>query len=121
MAWKPEVRNFDKIQFETLRKSVDDKFNAVHDELSDCFYNKKPFRSYGILTKEQFDKLHGLIFQSYNVTFHAENLKQKKEDQILEDKYNNVYDKEGVLAGKKSDISQIAINLLKIEGYELAI
>ena len=122
MTWTPVERNFDKIQFEMLRKIVDGKFNTVHDELSDAFYNGKPFRTYGILTKEKFDKLHGLIFEIYNVTFHTENLKQKPAKNVIpEDKYNNIYDDVGTLVGKKSDLSQTAINAAKTEGYELVI
>jgi len=121
MAWTPKARNFDKVQFETLRKTMDAKFNTVHDELSDCYYNKKPFRTYGILTKEQFDKLHGLIFHAYDVTFHIENLKQIKKNQIPVEKYNNIYGDAGIVRGTKSDTSQTAINAAKLEGYELVI
>ena len=60
--FKKTERNFDNIQFAELRKKVDEKFNDVHDELSECYYDKKPFRTYGILNKDTFDKLHGLIF-----------------------------------------------------------
>lgn len=122
MAWTAPTRNFDKIQFAVLRTVIDSKLNTVHDELSDCFYNRKPFRTFGILTKERFDKLHGLIFKIYDVIFHTENLKQRPTKNIIpEDQYNNIYDDVGTLIGKKSDIAQVVIDQLKTEGIELVI
>lgn len=118
MDWKPPDRNFDNIQFADLRKTLDDKFNQVHDELSDCFYNGKPFRTYGILTKDQFDKLHGLIFLQRDVTFHEENMKSAVKDQIPEDEYNFIDDAKTV---KKSDQAAVKINGLKAQGIELVI
>lgn len=118
MVWKPVERNFDKVQFEVLRKEVDPKFNQVHDELSDCFYNGKPFRTYGILTKEKFDKLHGLIFLMRDVEFHSANLRKPKKDQIPEEKYNWVDDTGAI---KRSDLSSQAVQNLKLEGFELVI
>lgn len=104
----PPQRNFDGIQYENLRKIVDQKFNNAHDELSDCYYNQKPFRAYGILTKEQFDKLHGLIFLLRDAAFHDENLKQKIKDRIpIENYYDNT-----VL---------LKIGELKAQGIELTI
>lgn len=101
--WKPIERNFDGIQHEKLRKRIDKKFNGLHDELSDCYYNKKPFRTYGILTKKVFDKFHGLIFHLRDVEFHIENLKQPLEDRIPEEEYENIYNEKGILVEKKSD------------------
>lgn len=115
-------RNFDGIQFEKLRRKIDPAFNLVHDELSDCYYNQKPFREYGILSKEQFDKLHGLIFLKRDVVFHQENLKQEMKDIIPEDKYNDIVDfdtKE--IKGKKHLESGRRIIELKKEGIELII
>ena len=114
-------RNFDKIQFEELRKIVDTKFNVVHDELSDCFYNKKSFRDYGVLSKELFDKLHGLIFLKRDVEFHEENLKQPENKKISEEEYNEIKDSQGNLITKKNEESQQKINELKAEGIELVI
>lgn len=114
MTWKAPDRNFDKIQFELLRKLIDGKFNQVHDELSDCFYNGKPFRTFGILTKEQFDKFHGLIFAMRDITFHQENLKLPSKDQIPEEEYNALtLDDEGKIATKKTDLAQTMITDLQ--------
>lgn len=71
-----DERNYTGIQFEKIRKTLDHKYNQTHDELSDCYYAGLPFRGYGVLTKEQFDKLHGLIFLKWEVEFHAENVKR---------------------------------------------
>lgn len=121
MAFKPIKRNWDKIQFSNLRKKVDKKFNDVHDELSACYYDKKPFRSYGILSKEIFDKLHGLIFTMKEVEFHEENLKQLEKDRIPEEKYNEIKDKDNVVIDKSSVKALKDIAKLKAEGIELFI
>ena len=114
-----EQRNFNGVQFEELRKEIDPKYNTVHDELSDCYYDKKPFRNYGVLTKEQFDKLHSLIFQKREVEFHDENL--KRPEKYDEAKYNDIKDKDGNVIGKKVDKAQEKIQELKNEGIELEI
>lgn len=88
MTYTPIQRNFDNIQFAGLRKKVDPKFNTVHDELSDCYYNKKSFRNYGILNKNTFDKLHGLIFHLRYVDFYQESLKQPMGKKILKENNN---------------------------------
>lgn len=112
-------RNWDNIQFEELRKVVDPGFNVIHDELSDCYYNEKPFRTYGILTKERFDKLHGLIFLKRDIVFHQENLKQLEVDRIPEKEYNEIWDDAGNVIGKKSDQILIKIAALEAEGLIL--
>ena len=117
--WTPTNRNRDGIQFADLRKNVDARFDAVHDELSDCYYNRKPFRSMGILTKEQFDKLHGLIFHIRDVVFHRENLKLPVEEQVPEEKYNIIYNENGTIVGRKTLQALTKIAALRKEGYEL--
>ncbi len=114
-------RNFDRIQFSELRKIVDEKFNSVHDELSDCYYNNKSFRTYGILDKETFDKLHGLIFKMRDVEFHTENLKLAEKDKISEEKYNNIIDKEGKVIGKKNEEAALKVSALNAEGFQLEV
>jgi len=121
MTWKAPDRNFGNIQFAELRKLVDGKFNQVHDELSECYYNEKPFRTFGILTKEKFDKLHGLIFALRNIVFHRENLKQLSAERIPESEYNEIRDASNTLVGKKTDLALNRINELKAEGIELVI
>lgn len=116
-----ETRNYAGIQFEDLRRVIDPKFNATHDELSDCFYNGKPFRDYGILNKEQFDKLHGLIFKIRNKVFHEENMKLPKKDQVPEEKYNIVRDGDGNIAELKSESAVAYIEQMRAEGYKLVI
>lgn len=116
--WDPPKRNFDRIEHEKLRKEVDGKFNDLHDELSDCFYNKNPYKTYGILTKEQFDKLHGLIFLMRDIDFHEQNKKQSLEDIIPEEKYNDMKDEAGNPV-KKDQIAKKKISDLKKEGFEI--
>jgi len=118
MTWQPSERNFDNIQFESLRKQIDAKFNDIHDEISDCYYNKKPFRSYGILDKTTFDKLHGLIFLIRDIQFHQENLKQVTENRIPEEEYNFIDEAKTI---RKTDLAAQTIQALKNEGIELVI
>lgn len=121
MPYQASERNFDGVQHEQLRKKIDKKFNDVHDELSDCYYNKKPFRNYGLLTKERFDKLHGLIFLLRDVAFHNQNMSQKPKDRIDEAQYNDITDESGTLIAKKSEQAVIKIAQLKAEGIELVV
>ena len=94
-------------------------FGVAWDGSSDCYYSKKPFRNYSVLTKEQFDKLHSLIFQKREVEFHSENL--KRPEKYDEAKYNDIKDKDGNVMGKKVAKAQEKIQELKNEGIELEI
>lgn len=116
-----QSRNWDRIQFEKLRRIIDPKFNQVHDELSDSFYDKKPFRSYGVLTQENFNKLHGLIFLKRDVEFHEENLKQLEKDRIPEKEYNDIVDVNGQIIEKLHVKSAEKIVKLESEDIELGI
>ena len=81
--WKPPKRNFDNIQFEKYRKVVDNKFNDLADELSDCYYNywklgnSKPFQKYDVQptleeSKALFNKIHGLIWLKHEEAIEQE-------------------------------------------------
>lgn len=128
----PSQRNFDKIQFEALRKKIDGAFNLAHDELSVCYYNywklgeSKPFRGYDVqMTPEEskilFDKLHGLIFLLRDVVFHQENLKQLIKDRIPEEQYNFEFGALGEHTGKKSDLVLQKIQEFKVQGIEIIV
>lgn len=85
-------RNFDRVQFEELRKKIDWKYNQAHDALSQAYYEGKEFiwkgRSYGVLNKETFDKLQAMIWARYKIMFHQENLKQT--NPYPESEYNEI-------------------------------
>ncbi|MEM2124991.1 MAG: hypothetical protein QXQ53_01175 [Candidatus Methanosuratincola sp.] len=121
MPWTPPERNFDGVQFETLRKEVDKRFNDLHDELSDCYYNHKPFRHYGILSKELFDKLHGLIFLKRDVAFHEANLRRPPEERIPTEKYDTILNDKGEVVGSRVAEAQTMIDRLKSEGIALEV
>ena len=106
-------RNFAGIQFEEIRKTLDAKYNQVHDELSDCYYAGTPFREDGILTKEQFDKLHGLIFLKREVNFHAENVKLGM--LYPEDKYRYERDAEGTIVADYVQAAAATISKMETE------
>ena len=126
----PIQRNRDNIQFAGLRKKVDPKFETLHDTLSAAYYdhwkygNSMPWQSYDVQStpeesKALFDKLHGLIFHERQVEFHNENLKTSVKDQISEDEYNIIKDKDGNILGKVSDETDLKIAQLKTEGFEI--
>lgn len=83
-------RNFEHIQFETIRKRIDGKYNSLHDELTECYYKfwkkglSKPFQGYDVQktpeeSKELFDKLHGLLFTMYSIEF----VKEYNDEKLL--------------------------------------
>ena len=134
--FKKEIRNFDNVQFADSRKKIDDKFNKVHDDLSEAYYDfwkkgeSKELVAGGTTydkadtpeaSKELFDKLHALIFDLKDVNFHNENLKQPAKDQIPADKYKDKKDKDGNVVGDKVQEAQNKIDSLKTEGIELDI
>jgi len=102
--YKSIERNTAGIQHETIRKKIDKKYNDVHDELSKCYYEKKPFRDYGILDKETFDKLHGLIFLKRDLEFVAVHTKEKVKNPNLEDHNINVEEISKQISDLKLDI-----------------
>jgi hypothetical protein len=115
----PPNRNFDKIQFADIRKDLDPKFNDIHDELTRCYYGRLSYLDYGILDKETFDKLHGLIFDHHAVEFHDTNLTLPKKDRIPEAKYRYIYDEKGQIQSDKVAKAQTNIAGMKVAGVEL--
>lgn len=122
--WISSERNWRGIQFEELRRQVDPKFNEVHDTLSKAFYEKRPFvwkgKNWGILDKEIFDKLHGLIFELRHLVFHRENKKQTLEKRIPEEQYNECRGQDGTIE-KLTDRANQRIAELKAQGMELEV
>ena len=114
------IRNLYNVQFSDLRKIIDGKFNTVHDELSDAYYGKKPFRTYGVLDKATFDKLHGLIFALRDIDFHEAN-KSLATKKIPESEYNDILNKDGEIVSTKTTEAQSLINTLEKEGITLTI
>lgn len=112
-------RNFDGIRHEGLRRLIDPKYNAVHDELSACYYGKKPFREYGMLTKETFDALHGLIFLKRDVEFHERNVREGHG--IPGSEYDQVADQDGKVVGSRSADAGRAIAEMEAKGIKLVI
>lgn len=111
-------RNFEGVQFQTLREGLDGAFNALHDELTHCYEQGEAFQTYGVLSKEQFDKLHALIWHMYNLAFHAANMAQAPGDRIPEEDYNYLDLDKTV---KKTDVSNARITTLNGEGFTLTI
>jgi len=125
MTYTPPERNFENVQHADIRKAIDKKFNDIHDELTDCYYNKKEFKSgstnYGILDKATYDKLHGLIFHQQAVAFHTVNLMRPVDKRIDEDKYRYEKDENGNIITDKFKDAQEIIKKLKNKGLKLKI
>ena len=123
--WISPKRNWKGIQFESLRRNVDPKFNDVHDALSKAFYEEKPFiwrgHDWGILSKEQFGKLHGLIFHLRTVEFHRANMAQVAKDRIPESEYNFITDENDHVVGKHAEEAARVIAKLRKEGSQLEV
>jgi len=68
------------IQFAELKNNIEPKYMKLHSELSECYYNGKPFADMGILDKETFDKLHSLLFLELEIE--------------IDNEYNKLPDKE---------------------------
>ena len=115
----PPQRNYRGVKHEDLRKVVDPKFNKLHDELTECYYEGMPFGNYGILDKETFDKLHGLIFLHRDVEFHTENMKLSSDKRVPEEEYNLIRDRDGNVIGKKHSEALKKISELSKQGVEL--
>lgn len=118
MFYRTTIRNYDNIEFDEIRRAIDDKYNQAHDELSRAYYEKKPFvwrgKDYGILDKDTFDKLHGLIFLKRDVEFHEYNISLPPDKRIDEKKYNYIIDKKNnIIIGKKDEIARQEIANLK--------
>lgn len=93
-----DIRNFDNIQFEMLRRKLDWAFNETHDELEIAYYKNwklgisRPFHNYDKqntveASKGLFDKLHGALWTLYTVAFDVMNKLEPLGTKIPEDKY----------------------------------
>lgn len=134
MPWTPPVRNFNGVQFSELRQTLDQKFNDVHDRLTKAYYDGEVFTQNDLtvdfgkmkktdptVAKETFDKLHGLIFLIRDVAFHEANKARDVKSKIPAEQYNFIYDNDGVVIGRKSDVASAEIEKLKNSGIELVI
>ena len=92
-------RNYDNIQFADIRATIEQPFNNLHDELTNCYYKywknglSKPFKGYDVqatleASKALFEELHGLIFHELSVAFHEYNKQLPKDKQIPEAAYD---------------------------------
>jgi hypothetical protein len=115
----PVERNYDGVQFGELRQQIEKPYNDEHDLLTKCFIEEMPYRNYGtidaldedgspildedgkqvkLLSKEEFEQLHGLIFHCLSVRFHEENMKRSEDERYDEDSYRFVYNDGNVVA-----------------------
>jgi len=122
MTYLIPIRSWDDVQHESLRREVDPDFNVAHDELSACYYGHQPFRTYGTLDRELFDKLHSLIWHLHLVAFHDANMARPKSKQIPQSAYNYIYADDAItVVGTWYEREQQKIALLKQQGVTLQI
>ena len=121
--WASSIRNWKDIQFEELRRQVDPAFNECHDVLSKAYYEQRSFvwkgKNWGILSKELFDKLHGLIFHLWVLEFHRANKALPVKERYPENDYDPIVDSVG--KQKMTDLARKSIKQLKEEGIELEV
>jgi hypothetical protein len=119
-----QERNFEGVELESLRKVVDPKFNNLHDELTDCYYNfwkkglSKKFQVYDVQStpeesKRLFDKLHGLIFHQREVALETEFKKIDKKD--IDERTQRYFDTTDVDASKEK-IASLKTEVIEIKG-----
>lgn len=121
MGWQPPDRNFDGVQHAEFRAAFDTKFNEVHDELTAAYYDGTPFRSVGVLTKEQYDGLHSLLWWYYDLKFHELNQRRPQAQRIPEAEYNVAeVAPGGTITLRKSEVAAIAVAQLEALGIELS-
>jgi len=132
MAYKPPVRNFDRVQFEEIRRSLDKRFNDAHDGLTAAYYDhwrngrSRPWQGYDVQptndeSKALFDKLHGLIFLLRDVAFHDANMSLPEAERYSEDAYRYDRDEQGQITRDRLQESQDSIERLRVEGIEVTI
>lgn len=78
MAWiKREPTRYDSsVKFGPFRATFEPAYVRVHSEICEAYYNGTPFRTRGILSKEDFEALHSLVHDLKFVAFHIRNLQQ---------------------------------------------
>jgi len=128
MSYKIVERNFDKVQFEKLRKKVDKEFNDIHDELSIAYYDywkkglSKPVTFKGKVfdvqstleeSKALFDEIHGVLFDVREIEFDKKNKLEKGKDKIKEEDYKLVKNEQGEVVGNKLDICKDKVSKFK--------
>ncbi|RLG73164.1 MAG: hypothetical protein DRO23_09415 [Thermoprotei archaeon] len=117
-------RNTDSIKFEKIRKNIDKKYEDLHDELSDAYYNywregaSKEWQGHDVQptleeSKVLFDKLHGLIFLVRDIEFDEENSKLEDDDSGKK-KIDSMYE-------ERLDSVKNNIKKLKDEGIEITL
>ena len=138
MTYIPAQRNYDRIQFEKIRRKVDPKYTQLHDRLSEAYYTYKRENKDTSVTigngnktiefttsktpeenKQLFDKYHALIEYLRQIALDTENKKQSKPDIKLYNQYNTV--PEGRTKKTRLEELQERVAKLKNEGIDLEV
>ena len=122
------TRNMHGIAYEALRARVDARFNELHDTLSAAYYDHwrhgehQPWHGYDVLpareaSKQQFDKLHGLVFHLYEIALDDANSAEAEPDARLARTMHTPNEKLDGLTRRQR--CQVAVAALKQEGIDI--
>lgn len=120
--YKAPNYNENGVRYEKIRKSLDKRYQEIHDTLSKAYYEKTPFVwqgvDYGVLSKDQFDDYQAMIWAQYEIHFDEENKALPVDEQIPDAEYNERYktavdDETGETSRVKVKVDQEAKDLIK--------
>jgi len=112
MTWRAVQHNRKDIPYKALRERIDTAYEALHDGLSDAYYNhwsqgqSYPWflwdvRPSAAATETQYRLLQGFLSDLYTVIFHRCNMALPQP--WPREEYDAIYDRSGVVTGYRSD------------------
>jgi|LSQX01.1.fsa_nt_gb hypothetical protein len=134
-----ENRNYDKVQFEGVRKVVDPQINNLHDELSTCYYTywkhgqSRPFtvgaKTWDVQATPEdslmlFQKLQIAIHHTHTIKLDEENASRKKEDRdagLTSLMHVRRLNRDGQEEETPLETAQRVLTDLKAEGIEIIV
>lgn len=125
LAYTAAERNYEGVEWEEIRLRVDPPYNALHDSLSAAYYERRPFawegKDYGVLSKEQFDKLHGLCEHlRYLAWCEAAQQLPAAVAATFAGKQDAIRDRDGAVVGSRQQESAAFVETLRREGLEVS-
>jgi hypothetical protein len=130
MSYIAVTRNTKGIEFESIRKTLDGRFNDLHDELSAAYYDywrkglSKSFRNFNVQTTIEesealFNELHGLLFDLRLIAFHDANMALPIARRVPETEYRYIHERDSIVVDKIAE-AQAKIDTLASKGISIA-
>lgn len=129
MSYHRPIRNYENVEHEKLRKLIAPKYDLLHDDLSEAYYDywkqgkPKDFQGYDVKSKHkdnlnQYNKLHSLIHAKFEKEMYDENeaAAAKDHDAKLKEKYDHVKPDQ-----IKSGIQKVQDKIIDIENESFEI